>query len=69
VQALFKKEDDLLSEFKDFLQEIASTSTQGGLISIRPNPPDGASGLSAMWYYEITGMSASIPKGTQAYSL
>jgi hypothetical protein len=68
VQALFKSEDDLLSEFKDFLPEIAGTSTlQGGLVGIRPNPPDGPSASGAMWSHETT-TSASVPKGTQAPS-
>jgi len=49
VQALFKNEEDLLSEFKDFLPEIAGTSTQqGGLIGIHPNLPDSLSASGAM---------------------
>ncbi|KAF8506517.1 hypothetical protein F5888DRAFT_1642843 [Russula emetica] len=69
VQALFKNEEDLLSEFKDFLPEIAGTSTQqGGLVGIRPNPPDGPSASGALWSHETTATSASVPKGTQAPS-
>jgi hypothetical protein len=69
VQALFKNEEDLLSEFKDFLPEIAGTSAQqGGLVGIRPYPPDGPSASGAMWSHETTAMSSGVPKGTQAPS-
>ena len=63
VQALFKNEEDLLSEFKDFLPEIAGTSAQqGGLVGIRPYPPDGPSGTGAMWSHENTATPSSAPK-------
>jgi paired amphipathic helix protein Sin3a len=66
VQALFKNEEDLLSEFKDFLPEITGTSTQqGGLVGIRPYPPDGPSGSGAMWSHESAATPSSAPKGTQ----
>ncbi|KAI0308364.1 hypothetical protein B0F90DRAFT_164360 [Multifurca ochricompacta] len=67
VQALFKEEEDLLSEFKDFLPEITGTSSkQGGLVGIRPYPPDGPSASgSAMWSHDTTATSSSIPKGPQ----
>lgn len=69
MQALFKNEEDLLSEFKDFLPEIAGTSTQqGGLVGIRPYPPDGPSASGAMWSQENTMTPSSVPKGTQAPS-
>ncbi|KAH9964149.1 hypothetical protein BC827DRAFT_1356668 [Russula dissimulans] len=69
VQALFKNEEDLLSEFKDFLPEIAGTSTQqGGLVGIRPYPPDGAGMSGAIWSHESAATSSSVPKGTQAPS-
>ncbi|KAI9508370.1 hypothetical protein F5148DRAFT_1013734 [Russula earlei] len=69
VQALFKNEEDLLSEFKDFLPEIAGTSAQqGGLVGIRPYPPDGAGVSGAMWSHETASTSSSVPKGTQAPS-
>jgi len=69
VQALFKNEEDLLSEFKDFLPEIAGTSTQqGGLVGIRPYPPDGAGISGAIWSHESAATSSSVPKGTQAPS-
>jgi len=66
VQALFKNEEDLLSEFKDFLPEIAGASAQqGNLVGIRPYPPDGPSGSGAMWSHESTATPSSAPKGTQ----
>jgi paired amphipathic helix protein Sin3a len=68
VQALFKNEEDLLGEFKDFLPEIAGTSSQQGLVGIRPYPPDGPSTSGAMWSHETTSTSPSVPKGTQAPS-
>lgn len=68
MQALFKNEEDLLSEFKDFLPEIAGTATQQGLVGIRPYPPDGPSGSGSMWSHETTAAPSSVPKGTQAPS-
>ena|SRR6266850_2759263 len=69
VQALFKNEEDLLGEFKDFLPEIAGASIQqGGLVGIRPYPPDGPNASGAMWSHETTSTPASVPKGTQAPS-
>lgn len=68
MQALFKNEEDLLSEFKDFLPEITGTSTQGGLVGIRPYPPDGPSASGAMWSHDTTTTTPSVPKGTQAPS-
>ena len=68
MQALFKNEEDLLGEFKDFLPEIAGTSSQQGLVGIRPYPPDGPSTSGAMWSHETTSTSPSVPKGTQAPS-
>ena len=66
VQALFKNEEDLLSEFKDFLPEIAGTSAlQGGHVGIRPYPPDGPSGSGAIWSHETTTTPSTAPKGTQ----
>jgi paired amphipathic helix protein Sin3a len=63
VQALFKNEEDLLSEFKDFLPEIAGASSAqpGGLVGIRPYPPDGPT----MWSHDTAATSPSAPKGTQ----
>ncbi|KAH8992416.1 hypothetical protein EDB92DRAFT_1857823 [Lactarius akahatsu] len=66
VQALFKDEEDLLSEFKDFLPEIAGTSTQkGGLVGIRPYPLDNSNTSGAMWSHDTAAASSSTPKGTQ----
>ncbi len=66
MQALFKDEEDLLSEFKDFLPEIAGTSTQkGGLVGIRPYPLDNSNATGAMWSHDSTATSANVPKGTQ----
>lgn len=66
VQALFKDEEDLLSEFKDFLPEIAGTSTQkGGLVGIRPYPLDSSNTSGAMWSHDTAATSSSAPKGTQ----
>ncbi|KAH9044289.1 hypothetical protein EDB85DRAFT_2070530 [Lactarius pseudohatsudake] len=66
VQALFKDEEDLLSEFKDFLPEITGTSTQkGGLVGIRPYPLESSNTSGAMWSHDTAATSSSTPKGTQ----
>ncbi|KAF8274279.1 hypothetical protein EI94DRAFT_1768822 [Lactarius quietus] len=66
VQALFKDEAELLREFKDFLPEIAGTSTQkGGLVGIRPYPLDNSNATGAMWSHDTTATASTAPKGTQ----
>ncbi|KAI0275262.1 hypothetical protein BC834DRAFT_840132 [Gloeopeniophorella convolvens] len=72
VQALFKNEEDLLAEFKDFLPEIAGAAAPpSSLVGIRPYPPDapGASGPSGsgsgVWPQD-TASAPPAPKSTQA---